>query len=238
MAEKARRHLLQMPLVSVRIGNPAKGNSFTILIEHCHGVDYSKISLVLDGFLSPCANQNPQGLEKGCVKMLLTLATSDREREVMRYAIFKASGMSATRARRQYGFECMVEHSARVQEAIVETQRIHESVEDNAKIQAKALSASFGIEQSSSSSDETDLDEEQVSTSLDELSPSFLDLCKRTLAQSNYNWFELQEVLEAELGCDSGEVLKRLQSDLLTLSFTKCQMNLITVKGGIHGCTK
>lgn len=64
MAEKARRHL-QMPLVSVRIGNPAKGNSFPILIEHCHWVDYSKIRLVLDGLLSPCANQNPQGLEKG-----------------------------------------------------------------------------------------------------------------------------------------------------------------------------
>lgn len=121
MAEKASRHL-QMPLVSVRIGNPAKGNSFTILIEHCHWVDYSKIRLVLDGLLSPCANQNPQGLEKGCVKMLLSLATCDRERGVMRYAIFKASGMSATRARRQYGFERMMEHSARVQEAIVETQ--------------------------------------------------------------------------------------------------------------------
>lgn len=38
----------------------------------------------------------------------------------------------------------------------------------------------------------------------------------------------MQEVLEAELGCDSGEVLKRLQSDLPTLGFTKCQMNLIT----------
>lgn len=119
MAEKARRHL-QMPLVSVRIGNPAKGNSFTILIEHCHWVDYSKIRLVLDGLLTPCANQNPQGLEKGCVKMLLSLATCDRG--VMRYAIFKASGMSATRARRQYGFERMMEQSARVQEAIVETQ--------------------------------------------------------------------------------------------------------------------
>jgi len=196
MAEKARRHL-QMPLVSVGIGNPATGNSFTILIEHCHGVDYSKISLVLDGLPSPCANQNPQGLEKGCVKILLSLATSDCEGEVMIYAIFKASEMSATRARHQYGFEHMVEHSAWVQEAIVETQQIHEAVEDNAKIQDKALLASFGIEQSSSSSDETDLDEEQVSTSLDELSPSLLDLCKRTLAQSNYNWFELQEVLEA-----------------------------------------
>ena len=76
MAEKARRLLLQMPLVSIHIGNPDKGNSFSIVIEHCRGVDYSKLSLVLDGLLSSCANQNPQGLEKRCVKMLLSLATS------------------------------------------------------------------------------------------------------------------------------------------------------------------
>ena len=75
--KKARRLLLQMPLVS--IGNPAKGNSFTILIEHCRGVDYSKISLMLDGLFSSCANKNPQGLEKRCVKMLLSLAASDCE---------------------------------------------------------------------------------------------------------------------------------------------------------------
>ena len=228
MVQKARRLLLHMPLVSIRIGNPAKGNSFTILIEHCRGVDYSKISLVLDGLLSSCTNQNPQGMEKRCVKMLLSLATSDREREVVRYAIFKASGMSATRARHQYGFERMTERSVQVEEAIVEARRIHEAVEDIAMIQDKALLASFGIGLSSSSSDETDLDDEQVPTSLCELSPSLLDLCKRTLAQSNYNWFELQEVLEAESGCDSGEVLKRLQSDLPTLGFTKCQIDLVS----------
>ena len=64
--------------------------------------------------------------------------------------------------------------------------------------------------------------------SLCELSPNLLHLCKRTLAQSNYNWFELREVLEVESGCDSGEVLKRLQSDLPTLGFTKCQVDLIS----------
>lgn len=62
-----------------------------------------------------------------------------------------------------------MEHSAWVQEAIVETQWIYEAIEDIAKIQDKALLASFGIEQSSSSSDETNLNEEQVSTSLDDL---------------------------------------------------------------------
>ena len=84
MAEKARRKLLQMPLVSVCIGSPASGRSFTILIEHCHGVNYSKISLVINGMLSSSTAQNSQVLDKDLVKRLAGLATSDRERECLR----------------------------------------------------------------------------------------------------------------------------------------------------------
>ena len=72
MAEKARRLLLQMPLVSIHIGNPDKGNSFSIVIEHCRGVDYSKLSLVLDGLLNSCANQTHKALKRGVLKCYLT----------------------------------------------------------------------------------------------------------------------------------------------------------------------
>ena len=101
--EKARRKLLKMPLVSICVGNPASGKSFTILLESYCGVDYSRISLVINGMVSSLTSQNPHTLEKDCVKMLLGLAQSDRERECIKYAIFKASGMTATRSRRQYG---------------------------------------------------------------------------------------------------------------------------------------
>ena len=72
MAEKARRLLLQMPLVSIHIGNPDKGNSFSIVIGHCRGVDYSKLSLVLDGLLNSCANQTHKALKRGVLKCYLT----------------------------------------------------------------------------------------------------------------------------------------------------------------------
>ena len=54
-------------------------------------VDYSKMSMVINGMVSSCTTQNPHVLEKDCVKMLLSLAESDRERECIRYTIFKAS---------------------------------------------------------------------------------------------------------------------------------------------------
>lgn len=43
-AEVARRLLLQMPLVAIRVGNPQSGYSFTLLMELFVGADYVKIS--------------------------------------------------------------------------------------------------------------------------------------------------------------------------------------------------
>ena len=45
-AEHARRLLLQMPLVAIRVGNPnnpKEGYSFSILMEKVFGTDYSKM---------------------------------------------------------------------------------------------------------------------------------------------------------------------------------------------------
>ena len=88
---KARRKLLQMPLASVTIGEAARGNPFTVLIEYTHGVNYARIRSLLNGIATTCTMHTPQ-LEKTFVKMLLGLAQSDRERENMRYAIYRASG--------------------------------------------------------------------------------------------------------------------------------------------------
>lgn len=46
-AEHARRRFLQMPLVSIRIGDPMKGHLFSILMETFSGMDYSKIGIIL-----------------------------------------------------------------------------------------------------------------------------------------------------------------------------------------------
>ena len=46
--ERARRMLIQMPIVSIRIGRPVVGLSYTLLLERCLGVDYSKVSLVMN----------------------------------------------------------------------------------------------------------------------------------------------------------------------------------------------
>ena len=119
-AKRAITKLLQMPLVSVRIGRPSSGMSFTILLEMFAGTDYLKLGMLLNQMAEmpmegPGSSQN---MERSFVKMLLNLAQSPRERECLRVAIVKASGISASKARRDYGFEKMDERTAIVEHCI------------------------------------------------------------------------------------------------------------------------
>ena len=71
-------------------------------MEKFPGCDYSKMGRA---GLANTSMPHTFSLEKPVVKMLLSIAESDRERECLRYAIYKASGMTATMVRRTYGFE-------------------------------------------------------------------------------------------------------------------------------------
>lgn len=52
------------------------------------------------------------------LKELLKLAQSDRERESLHYVVYKASGISATAARKQYGLERMDEQVQRIENCV------------------------------------------------------------------------------------------------------------------------
>ena len=71
-ADHARRKFLQMPLVTIHIGDPARGQSFSILMEMFSGMDYSKMGIVLNGL---ALNQTATTLEKSVVKMLCTVGS-------------------------------------------------------------------------------------------------------------------------------------------------------------------
>lgn len=63
-------------------------------------------------------------LNKQDVKQLLNLAQSNCEKECLRYAIYKGSGMTSSAARKQLGFERMAERSAEVERCIKEAEEI------------------------------------------------------------------------------------------------------------------
>lgn len=66
------------------------------------------------------------------LKELLSLADSDKERECIRYAVFKSSGVTQTTARRTLGLEKMNERCKKVDTCISEAQQIRKIVDDMA----------------------------------------------------------------------------------------------------------
>ena len=83
-AEKARRKFLQMPLVSIRISDPSKRHSFSILMEVFPGMNYCKLGVILNGLSFDQSATRGVTLEKAVVKMLPSTAQSECERTCLR----------------------------------------------------------------------------------------------------------------------------------------------------------
>ena len=203
--------LLQMPLAAVRIGQASAGNSLTLLLEFCPHVSYTKLRLIMNAMIQGSRHEGRKGLDKAQVRMLLAMAQSDRERECLRYAVFKSSGMSATQVRRQYGFENMNARAHNVEECIKQAQDIRVAVEELAEVQDKALLASVGIadRESDDSAGEDESVPDAISSSDmsesecdgDVTNPHFSNAwIKATLKQSRYNWFEFCERAQEHTG--------------------------------------
>ncbi len=93
----AKRRLLQMPIVAIRIQEPSSGRAEIHIMELISGVDYLK----LGHFLNACAKKKSTptpSMSKAELKELLHLAQSDKERELVRYTAFKASRLTKTGA--------------------------------------------------------------------------------------------------------------------------------------------
>ena len=184
-------------------------------MEFNPGVDYQNMASILNQVKSPCTSN--RGLDKSSVQKLLDLATSDRERECIRYALFKASGMTQTQARREFGFENMDDRAIEVEACLHEAQKIREAIDDLASIQDKALLATFGVLSDSddplSTSDEGEIDTSEdfpntlkdSETATPDNSTNTLNSIvsveefKSLLTASKYNWFEVVEIIEQSL---------------------------------------
>ena len=131
-----------MPIAALRLGEPSSGFAEVQLMEYIPGIDNLKIHHFLRGCPTIRGGCTPS-MTKEELKHLLGVAQSDKERECIRYAVYKASGLSATQARKQFGFENMSERYDRVEEALKEVQSIRECVESLSNTQEQAILKSF-----------------------------------------------------------------------------------------------
>lgn len=209
--ELARRKVLQMPLVCIRLKEP-NGHLIWYLFEYIEGTDYHHFSNFVQTVVAVKSSfeVNKPSIQKEEVKGLLQLAQSDKERELIRYAIYKSSGISSTAARRIFGFENMVSREKSVQQAIDDLRAIHEAIDDLTTLQNKAVLESLGVadmgsSSSSSESDENDADhtKEETSLRLDFL----IDLPLVDIAnQAMWNFFEIASNIESNFSIDRLEL--------------------------------
>jgi hypothetical protein len=88
--------------------------------------------------------QMHEEMAKEEVQKLLNLAESESERERLKYAIAKSSGISNTKAKNIYGFSSLSERKTKVEKAMEEACAIKDAIENVAKIKEKALLQSLG----------------------------------------------------------------------------------------------
>ena len=132
-------------------------------------------------------------LSKCELKQLLSIAHSDQEREVIRYTAVKASRLSATAARKYYGFEDMSNRLLKVQKCIEDIKTIRDCVDKLGRTQELVALKAMGFDTGSneSSVDEEDTsDSDMVSVNNDDTTSFNVDEYYGTLKQAQFNWFQ------------------------------------------------
>ena len=155
-----------MPLSSVRIGTPSSGKSAWYLFEHVEGVNYNLVQFVEALLASRPPTEGTTSIDKKEIRALLGLAQSDWERALIRYSVFKSSGLSPTAARQKLGLHDMKEKSEAIQKCIEEAQEIREAIDKVSCVKDKALLVAMGFSTLSSSESDTDVQSEVEATHL------------------------------------------------------------------------
>ena len=162
-------------------------------------------------------------MDKPLIQSLLGLCQSERERECVWYTVFKASGLSATQARKQFGFESMSQRTKKVEDVITHVEYIRTAIDKLAVTKEKAVLRNLGLSCSDEESRDNDgensescEEEGQSMTMCEELTPQELT----TLVQdSQLNWFEIAERLENTHGRQCPHIKQSSQLiDLLEIS--------------------
>ena len=203
-SNNAKMKLLRIPLVALRVGEVNSGVSNIYLMEYNKITNYFHVMSILTDMEETKKSSSCVTLSKQKLKDILSMAQSDRERQCIRYTAFVTSGLSATAARKQFGFEKMNDKAQTFEAAIKESKAIHAAFNNVSAVQQKVLLLELGIDLSddndtdsstTQTDDETDDSSYHSSESDIETELSHRSSCSVTdivdeVRISKFNWFE------------------------------------------------
>ena len=85
-------------------------------------------------------------LGKESVKELLKICSSDTDREVVRYGMAEASGLSAEQLKKKFGFRSIHAKKEKVLIAVQKATEIRKNVNELARIKERAVLQNLGVE--------------------------------------------------------------------------------------------
>lgn len=139
-SSNAKRLLFRMPLVAIFI------NKEQYIMEKIDGFNYISLS----NFLASDAIQSSKevkefGMRKNDLKDLLSIVKGEKERECIRYAVYKCSTLTQTQARNRFGLENMKARAFAVESSIKEVKKIANELDEIVADQCQALLDCYGL---------------------------------------------------------------------------------------------
>ena len=163
----AKEKLLRMPLVAILCRSSNAGNAVLLIMEYTSGVDYTKVALLLDR----ATHQGTQSfnISKQELRMLLSVAQTQREHQLISYGIVKSLGLSSKSAKHHFGITRVPSRIARVQQNITDMQALREVINQISHVKEKSILQTLGLDVDSeiSESNESDTDGEYNSDTSD-----------------------------------------------------------------------
>ena len=140
-SDKAVRRLLQLP-VAIFALERSLGSQLHVT-EYCPSVDYKRLMHWINKLVAP---EQVPGLDKNTLTALCKLASSDKDRTLLKFAVCEAAGLTSQQARKVYGIGSYKDLSRKVRLALQEAAEIRQSVIELAEIEDKALMRSLRLD--------------------------------------------------------------------------------------------
>ena len=165
----ARRKLLRMPLACIGVGKMEQGTYCMYLVEKQDKVNYSVFQTLLEN-ASVKAGVKNVSISKKELTNLLYIAKTQSQRELLKYAVVKAAGLSNTKAKQMYGINEVKERNKKIEDAMEKAVSIRKSIKKIAHLKDKALLSSLGIDccSDTESSSESESDDNSVNSNIQE----------------------------------------------------------------------
>lgn len=152
--DKAVRRIMQLPVVVIRVCLEGPGSQRLYVTPKMRGVNYSLFPSLIEKCVLSHEKQ-VTSLTKDMLNGLCHLASTEKDRTLIKYAACRSRGLSINQSQKVYGVSNFRKLSERVECSLQQAEMIRNEVRSLALIEEKAILQSFGInlDDSNSSSD-------------------------------------------------------------------------------------